>query len=165
MEEPLNEVDYLKQYDVKAYTQVSIATDVVCFSILEQKENNYRKLSQKKLSVLLIKRGEYPDKGKWAWPGGFLKENETLEQTAQRELYEETGAKKFDLHPICIYSVDRENDKSYGQLYYADVYCFDDLPDYEIEKIKLFDSMPSNLTYPLIQPTLLEKVKQFGVIK
>ena len=104
MEEPLNEVDYLKQYDVKAYTQVSIATDVVCFSILEQKENNYRKLSQKKLSVLLIKRGEYPDKGKWALPGGFLKENETLEQTAQRELYEETGVKEAYMEQLYSFS-------------------------------------------------------------
>ena len=101
----------------------------------------------------------------WEIPGRHKEANENIDTAAKRELYEETGAKKFDLHPICIYSVDRENDKSYGQLYYADVYCFDDLPDYEIEKIKLFDSMPSNLTYPLIQPTLLEKVKQFGVIK
>lgn len=101
----------------------------------------------------------------WEIPGGHKEANENIDTAAKRELYEETGAKKFDLHPICIYSVDRENDKSYGQLYYADVYCFDDLPDYEIEKIKLFDSMPPNLTYPLIQPTLLEKVKRFGIIK
>ncbi|CDM68406.1 NUDIX hydrolase [Clostridium bornimense] len=101
----------------------------------------------------------------WEIPGGHKETNENIDTAAKRELYEETGAKKFDLYPICIYSVDRENDKSYGQLYYADVYCFGNLPDYEIEKIKLFDSIPSNLTYPLIQPTLLEKVKQFGVIK
>ena len=97
----------------------------------------------------------------WEIPGGHKEANENIDDAAKRELYEETGAQKFHLYPICIYSVDRENAKSYGQLYYGDVYSFDSMPDYEIEKMRLFDSMPSNLTYPLIQPSLFEKAKEY----
>ena len=100
----------------------------------------------------------------WEIPGGHKEKDEDIDSAAKRELYEETGAKKFDIHPICIYSVDRDNNKSYGQLYYAEIYRFNDLPNYEIEKIQLFDSMPSNLTYPLIQPSLLNELKKYKTI-
>ena len=41
--------------------------------------------------VLMVKRGNYPGKGLWALPGGFLEPNETLEAAALRELEEETS--------------------------------------------------------------------------
>lgn len=44
-----------------------------------------------KISVLFIKRKYEPFKGSWAVPGGFILENETLEEAVQRELAEETG--------------------------------------------------------------------------
>lgn len=43
--------------------------------------------------VLLVKRKKDPYKGKWALPGGFLEEDEPLEEGAKRELEEETGLK------------------------------------------------------------------------
>ena len=42
-------------------------------------------------AVLLIKRGKEPFKGKWCLPGGFVEENESVEQAAEREVKEETG--------------------------------------------------------------------------
>lgn len=45
------------------------------------------------ISVLLIKRKYDPYKGKWAIPGGFLLDGESLEDAVQRELQEETGIK------------------------------------------------------------------------
>ena len=44
-----------------------------------------------KLNVLLVERGVEPFKGRWAFPGGFLRMDETAMQGAKRELKEETG--------------------------------------------------------------------------
>jgi 8-oxo-dGTP diphosphatase len=44
-----------------------------------------------KPKVLLIKRGNEPFKGQWAFPGGFVDMDEELEDAVVRELAEETG--------------------------------------------------------------------------
>ena len=44
-----------------------------------------------KPKVLLIKRGNEPFKGQWAFPGGFVEMDEELEDAVSRELAEETG--------------------------------------------------------------------------
>ena len=44
-----------------------------------------------KPQVLLIRRGNEPFKGEWAFPGGFLNMDETVQECARRELEEETG--------------------------------------------------------------------------
>jgi len=43
------------------------------------------------MQILLILRKNPPYKGMWALPGGFMEKDETLEETAARELFEETG--------------------------------------------------------------------------
>ncbi len=40
--------------------------------------------------VLLVRRANPPDAGRWGFPGGKIETGETIEQAAIRELYEET---------------------------------------------------------------------------
>ena len=84
-----------------AYTYKYPRPAVTADCIVITKEENAK--------VLLIQRGNEPDKGTWAFPGGFMNMDETTEQCAIRELEEETGLKVKDVHQIGAYSkVDRD---------------------------------------------------------
>ena len=67
-----SEEEFLKDYDVSLFKGVSVTVDIALFSIADDIQNNYRKLNEKKYSVLLIKRDNYPFKDKWCLPGGFV---------------------------------------------------------------------------------------------
>lgn len=94
-------------------------------------------------------------------PGGHREVGEDILETAKRELYEETGAGKFDIRPVCAYSVTAPDNfdgvETFGMLYFADIKQFESELHSEIEKIELFDELPTNWTYPLIQPELLKE--------
>ena len=62
------------------YPHPSVTTDCVIFGF-----------DGTKLRVLLVERGIEPFKDRWAFPGGFLKMDESAETGALRELQEETG--------------------------------------------------------------------------
>lgn len=104
-------------------------------------------------------------------PGGHREVGETIFKTAERELREETGAIKFDLKPVCIYSVkgktksnEELEDESFGMLFVADIYSFEEELHSEIESILITDKLVDNWTYPLIQPRLLEEARRRGYL-
>lgn len=84
------EKEYLAQYDIAKYDRPSIAADMAVFSVMGDGRENYRKLPEKKLKILLVERASQPCKGRWALPGGFCQKGEEIYDTAQRELLEET---------------------------------------------------------------------------
>jgi ADP-ribose pyrophosphatase YjhB (NUDIX family) len=53
-------------------------------------------------AVLLIRRGNPPNQGSWALPGGGQELGETAEACARRELAEETGLQVGALHLVAI---------------------------------------------------------------
>ena len=94
----------------------------------------------------------------WEIPGGHIEKNESPENAAKRELYEETGAIKFELNPICKYSFELGEKTVYSMMFEADILDFENLPNFEIEKIEFFDKIPNNLTYPEIYKELFKKI-------
>ena len=92
----------------------------------------------------------------WEHPSGQVEIGETPLEAAKRELYEETGAVDFDIEPLCDYYINAElNGHTFngnGQVYFAIVHTLEDLPCYsEMGKIGFFDSLPDELTYPLLR--------------
>lgn len=112
-------------------------------------------LAEYKGKFILVK---HRDRDTWEIPGGHRDMGEKINDTADRELKEETGAKQFKIAAICEYSVTLEEQTRYGRLFYADIEILGELPDSEIEKIDFFEELPENLTYPTIQPKLVQEI-------
>lgn len=98
--------------------------------------------------------------GKWVYcwhkhresfehPGGHVEQHETAAEAARRELYEETGITDARLLPLWDYEFIWENGKgrNNGRVYYAEVNSLGELPESEMGRIELFDSVPENYTY------------------
>lgn len=100
----LTEREFLEQYKAGNYERPSVTTDMVIFTVTAEEADSYRKLPEKELRVLLIRRGGHPFLGKWALPGGFVQPNETTEQAAVRELHEETGVEDVYLEQLYTFS-------------------------------------------------------------
>jgi ADP-ribose pyrophosphatase YjhB (NUDIX family) len=105
----LEEKEFIHSYDATRYERPSVTVDIVVMTVMEEAVHNYRKLNQKELNILLIKRGEHPYKGEWALPGGFVHMNESIEDAAYRELKEETNLDKLYLEQLYTWGdVDRD---------------------------------------------------------
>jgi len=89
--EGITEEEFLRRYDASIYERPSVTVDMLIFTVMNEEKENYRKLPEKSLKLLMIRRGEHPFVGKWALPGGFVAANEGIEEAALRELKTETN--------------------------------------------------------------------------
>lgn len=128
-----------------------------------------------KFAVIIAKTN-----GKWVFckhkerdtyeiPGGHRETDETIFETAKRELKEETGAVDFNIKPICVYSVkgktrvsEESDGEIFGMLFAADIFSFEEELHSEIEEIVITDGLVKDWTYPLIQPKLIEEAEKRG---
>ncbi len=85
----LTEKEFLLRYNSDKYPKPSLTADIC---VIDGDE------------ILLIKRGNHPFLGCWALPGGFANRNEAIEDTAKRELLEETGLKAQRMKLVGVYS-------------------------------------------------------------
>ena len=142
--------------EVKFYDQIS--DELLKFAVIISKTNG---------SWVFCKHKE---RDTYEIPGGHRENNETILETAKRELNEETGALDFSISPICVYSVTGKNkvnetgEETYGMLFFADIKTFENELHSEMGKILITDTLVDNWTYPLIQPMLIEEAKQRGFI-
>ena len=95
---------FLKDYDSSVFEKLSMTTDILIMSVSNEDTGNYRKLSEKKFSILLVKRDNYPFKGKWCLPGGFVGIDETLDEAAKRVLKTETNLKDIYIEQLYTFS-------------------------------------------------------------
>lgn len=74
-------------YDATGYPPFAVTVDLVVLTIHDGA-----------FSVLLVRRGAEPFRGRWALPGGFVHADEDLLAAAERELAEETGIADRAVH-------------------------------------------------------------------
>lgn len=89
----MTEAEAIAAFQAANYPRPSLTADIAVFA-----------RQGARLRLLMIKRGGHPSLGCWALPGGFAEAGETIEQTAARELQEETGVSGLPLVLVGIYS-------------------------------------------------------------
>ncbi len=94
--------EFLAAYDVNKYPRPSVTADTALFTLAEAEEELC-------LAVALVRRGNHPDLGRYALPGGFLNMDELALQGAARELQEETGITGVPLRQFGVFdALDRD---------------------------------------------------------
>ena len=91
MVEPTTEEEFLASYDIHQYQVPLTTVDIAIFT-----------MRQSELQVLLVKRAQFPAKGQWALPGGFIDIalDGSLVDAASRKLFEKTGVKSPYLEQV-----------------------------------------------------------------
>ena len=79
-------------HEIVAPATMAVAVDIV---LIAQRDDG--------LGLLLIRRRSEPFRGRWALPGGFVREDESLEAAALRELEHDAGVTAVHLEPLGAY--------------------------------------------------------------
>jgi ADP-ribose pyrophosphatase len=95
MENKIQETkDFLEKYDSSKYEKPSVTVDIPVFKVDDGG-------NAKVLQLLLIRRKNHPYKDCFALPGGFIEMKESLEESAFRELMEETNMTVTHMEQLC----------------------------------------------------------------
>lgn len=103
----ITEKEFLEQYDISRYERPSVTVDILVLTIGEKEKENIRKLPEKELRVLMVKRSEHPYIYKWALPGGFVGINEGLREAAYRKILDEASINNIYLEQLYTLGEDK----------------------------------------------------------
>ena len=96
----------------------------------------------------------------WETQGGHIEPGESPLEAAKRELYEESGIRDAEVYPVCDYLGYNHLRSANGMVFLAVVKSLGELPESEMQEIRLFDELPENLTYPLTSPVLYREAEK-----
>ncbi len=96
----------------------------------------------------------------WETQGGHIEDGETPLECAKRELFEESGIRDADIYPVCDYWGFNSQACSNGMVFLAVVHSLGELPESEMKEIKIFDTLPAELTYPQTSPKLYAEAEK-----
>ncbi len=99
----------------------------------------------------------------WETQGGHVEPGESAMDAARRELFEESGIKDAEIIPVCDYCGYNSQSASNGVVFLALVHALGDLPESEMKEIRLFDTLPRELTYPDTTPVLMAQAEKLLV--
>lgn len=128
------------------------------FPMGETEQYKYVVILSKYQGKIMLSRHKKRDT--WETQGGHIEPGETPEQAARRELWEESGAEKFTLEPVCGYCAGDEASSANGAVFFADIGMLGALPESEMKETGLFETLPENLTYPGITPGLFRQAEE-----
>ncbi len=103
---------------------------------------------------------KHKERDTWETQGGHIENSETPIECAKRELFEESGIRDADLYPVCDYVGYNSKSSSNGVVFLAIVHSLGHLPESEMDDIRIFDTLPQNLTYPQTSPVLYGEAKK-----
>ena len=102
---------------------------------------------------------KHKERKTWELPWWHREQWEILLDSAKRELYEETGAIDFEIKQVWHYSLEDINkNKYYGGVFFAEIISLWKLPNYEVEEVQLFDTIPWDLTYQELHSIISKEV-------
>lgn len=107
-------------------------------------------LSRYQGKILLSRHRE---RNTWETQGGHIEPVETPVQAARRELFEESGAARYEIRPLFDYSFGG----SCGVAFAAEILELGPLPESEMTEVRSFERLPENITYPAITPVLFRE--------
>lgn len=127
------------------------------YQLNELKEYKYVVILSKYKGEIMLSR--HKERSTWETQGGHIEKGETPLEAAKRELFEESGAVKFKITPIFDYWAGDDNSGGNGMVFMAEIEELVDIPNSEMQEVKIFKELPKNLTYKDITPILFENAK------